>query len=188
MERLLRTGIEVSVIDTPTSQNTPLHWAASFGSAVTVQILLEQFGADPNLTNAKGMTALHDAVTRGDPNIVKVLVKFGADPTIACTTKEKTALDLSSHSEEMTKILKSSSYLHSSSLVNGVPPTATTGEKTTLPSTPNTATDVSEKEAVNAEVSTPPTEVIKLIISLDTHSSTCFLFCLRLIIFSWLAS
>ena len=171
MERLLRAGIEVSVIDTPTSQNTPLHWAASFGSAVTVQILLEQFGADPNLTNAKGMTALHDAVTRGDPNIVKVLVKFGADPTIACTTKEKTALDLSSHSEEMTKILKSSSYLHSSSLVNGVPPTATTGEKTTLPSTPNTATDVSEKEAVNAEVSTP-TEVIRLIISRETKEAT----------------
>ena len=167
MERLLRAGIEVSVIDTPTSQNTPLHWAASFGSAVTVQILLEQFGADPNLTNAKGMTALHDAVTRGDPNIVKVLVKFGADPTIACS-KEKTALDLGSQSEEMTKILKSSSYLHSSSLVNGVPPTATEKENTT-PSTPNTtATDVSGKEAVNAEVSTPPTEVIKLIISLDT--------------------
>ena len=166
MERLLRAGIEVSVIDTPASKNTPLHWAASFGSAVTVQILLEQFGADPNLTNAKGMTALHDAVTRGDPNIVKVLVKFGADPTIACS-KEKTALDLGSQSEEMTKILKSSSYLHSSSLVNGVPPTAT--EKNTTPSTPNTAAaDVSGKEAVNAEVSTPPTEVIKLIISLDT--------------------
>ena len=174
MERLLRAGIEVSVIDTPTSQNTPLHWAASFGSAVTVQILLEQFGADPNLTNAKGMTALHDAVTRGDPNIVKVLVKFGADPTLACSSKGQTALELSK-SEDMTKILKSSSYLHNSSLVNGVPPTATT------------STDVSQKEAVNAEVSTP-TEVIKLIISLDTHSSTCFLFCLRLIIFSWLAS
>ena len=93
MERLLRAGIDVSVIDTEASKNTPLHWAASFGSAVTVQILLEQFGADPNLTNAKGMTALHDAVSRGDPNIVKVLVKFGADPTLASKT-DKTALQL----------------------------------------------------------------------------------------------
>ena len=93
MERLLRAGIDVSVIDTEASKNTPLHWAASFGSAVTVQILLEQFGADPNLTNAKGMTALHDAVQRGDPNIVKVLVKFGADPTLA-SKNDKTALQL----------------------------------------------------------------------------------------------
>ena len=174
MERLLRAGIDVSVIDTPASQNTPLHWAASFGSAVTVQILLEQFGADPNLTNAKGMTALHDAVTRGDPNIVKVLVKFGADPTLACSSKGQTALELSK-SEDMTKILKSSSYLHNSSLVNGVPPTATTS---------STSTDVSQKEAVNAEVSTP-TEVIKLIISPARPSSiTCFLKMKTLIIFS----
>ena len=158
MERLLRAGIDVSVIDTEATKNTPLHWAASFGSAVTVQILLEQFGADPNLTNAKGLTALHDAVTRGDINIVKVLVKFGADPTLG-PSDDKSALKLSK-SEEMTKILKSSSYLHSS-LVNGVPPTANSAN-----------TDV--KEAVNAEVSeaaSPPTEVIRLIISRERHSS-----------------
>ena len=59
----------------------------------------------------------------------------------------------------MTKILKSSSYLHIQ--VNGVPPTPAAAASTA-------SKDVNEKEAVNAEVSTEPpssTEVIRLIIS-----------------------
>lgn len=117
MERLLRAGIDVSAADTPQTQNSPLHWAASFGNAVTVQILLEQFGADPNLRNAKGMTALHDSVLRGNLDIVKVLIKFGADPTIK-SLKNESALHLSSQNPEMLKTLKSSSYLHNN-LRNG---------------------------------------------------------------------
>ena len=113
MERLLRSGIDVAVLDTPKTANTALHWAASFGNTFTVQILLEQFGADPNLTNAKGMTALHDAVIRGDLSIVRVLIKFGADPTICSRcSDEKSPLDLASDKEEMQGVLRSSSYLH----------------------------------------------------------------------------
>lgn len=117
MERLLRAGIDVSCADTPQTLNSPLHWAASFGNAVTVQILLEQFGADPNLKNAKGMTALHDSVLRGNLDIVKVLIKFGADPTIT-SLKNESALHLSRENPEMLKTLKSSSYLHNN-LSNG---------------------------------------------------------------------
>ena len=69
LDRLLRAGIDVSVTDTNTTKNTPLHWAASFGSAITVQLLLEQFGADPNVTNSQGMTPLHDAVLRNDTGV-----------------------------------------------------------------------------------------------------------------------
>ncbi len=72
MERLLRAGLDVSVFDTPATKNTPLHWAATFGNAVTVQILLEQFGADPNLQNNKGFTALHDSIKRGHLGISEI--------------------------------------------------------------------------------------------------------------------
>ena len=113
MTNLLRSGIDVSVIDTPTTKNTPLHWAATFGSAVTVQILLEQFGADPNTLNSTGITPLHDAVTRGDINIVKVLIKFGANPTLK-SVKEKDPIDIAQEKNlsEVVKVLRSSSYLH----------------------------------------------------------------------------
>ena len=93
IERLLRSGIDVSVTDTNTTKNTPLHWAASFGNAVTIQLLLEQFGADPNTKNFQNMTPLHDAVIRNDLEIVKVLIKFGADPTIKNSKDGKTPID-----------------------------------------------------------------------------------------------
>ena len=113
MERLLRAGIDVSVIDTPTTKNTPLHWAASFGNSTTAQVLLEQFGADPNLANSVGMTALHDAVARAEPSMVKVLVKFGANPTLPRAKDNKTPLDLAAADmPEVSAILKTSSYLH----------------------------------------------------------------------------
>ena len=68
----------------------------------------------------------------------------------------------------MTKILKSSSYLHIQ--VNGVPPS---------PAASTASKDVNEKEAVNAEVSTePPTEVIRLIISRERHDYSSLLTCL----------
>ena len=112
IERLLRSGIDVSVTDTNTTKNTPLHWAASFGNAITIQLLLEQFGADPNVKNFQNMTPLHDAVIRNDLEIVKVLIKFGADPTIKNTKDGKTPIDQAKDKEELLRVLKSSSYLH----------------------------------------------------------------------------
>ena len=113
MERLLRAGVDVCCIDTPQTRNSPLHWAATFGNAVTVQILLEQFGADPNVQNSSLMTPLHDSVTRGNLDIVRVLVKFGADPTLK-SNKDQTPMDLaaSKNLSDILKVLKSSSYLH----------------------------------------------------------------------------
>ena len=123
LDRLLRAGIDVSVTDTNTTKNTPLHWAASFGSAITVQLLLEQFGADPNVTNSQGMTALHDAVLRSDTEIVKVLIKFGANPTIKNSKDDKSPIDQASDKEDILQVLKTSSYLHNNEIkpvVNGI--------------------------------------------------------------------
>ena len=83
-------------------------------SATAVQLLLEQFGADPNLTNTLGMTALHDAVSRKDSEIVQILIKFGANPTIKSTKDGLSPLDMAEAKKlsEISQILKTSSYLH----------------------------------------------------------------------------
>ena len=105
-----------------------------FFSAVAVQLLLEQFGADPNLINSLGMTALHDAVARKDAEIVRTLIKFGADPTIKSTKDDKSPLDMAEAKDlnEINQILKTSSYLHNN-ILNGKldPAVADDAENTT---------------------------------------------------------
>ena len=91
-------------------------------SPVAVQLLLEQFGADPNLTNSQGMTALHDGVSRKDLEIVRTLIKFGADPTIKSIKDDKSPLDMAAEKDlnEISQVLKTSSYLHNNNaLLNG---------------------------------------------------------------------
>jgi ankyrin repeat protein len=48
---------------------------------IFVHRMLCDGGASVNLANARGDTALHDAVTRGDAGIVKELLARGAEPT-----------------------------------------------------------------------------------------------------------
>ena len=83
---------------------------------------MEQFGADPNLTNSLGMTALHDGVSRKDLEIVRTLIKFGADPTIKSIKDDKSPLDMAAEKDlnEISQVLKTSSYLHNNNaLLNG---------------------------------------------------------------------
>ena len=83
---------------------------------------MEQFGADPNLTNSLGMTALHDGVSRKDLEIVRTLIKFGADPTIKSIKDDKSPLDMAAEKDlnEISQVLKTSSYLHNTNaLLNG---------------------------------------------------------------------
>lgn len=50
------------------------------------------------------MTPLHDAVLRGDVGLVRVLVKFGADPTVRAIKGKhegKSALDLAENRSEL---------------------------------------------------------------------------------------
>ena len=83
---------------------------------------MEQFGADPNFTNSLGMTALHDGVSRKDLEIVRTLIKFGADPTIKSIKDDKSPLEMAAEKDlnEISQVLKTSSYLHNNNaLLNG---------------------------------------------------------------------
>ncbi|KAF7035108.1 hypothetical protein CFC21_046029 [Triticum aestivum] len=57
---------------------TPLHWAAYNGDRDLAMLLLCK-GADVGATNPRG-TALHVAAMRGFPEVIRVLLRHGADP------------------------------------------------------------------------------------------------------------
>jgi ankyrin repeat protein len=59
---------------------TPLHKAARVGNLDALKLLLEDFGADPNIKDDfKGFTPLHLAINE---DCVAMLLQNGADPTI----------------------------------------------------------------------------------------------------------
>ncbi|EDO44676.1 predicted protein, partial [Nematostella vectensis] len=59
---------------------TPLHVAAGEGNAIIIRILLQTPGkADINAQSIMGRTALHDSITVGQIEIVRLLLDKGAD-------------------------------------------------------------------------------------------------------------
>ena len=75
----LEGGADVSAVDD--RGFPPLHLAIlseSRESLETVALLLT-FGADPNQADSEGNTALHHAAARGDLNIARALLAFGAE-------------------------------------------------------------------------------------------------------------
>ncbi|CAI2176710.1 16138_t:CDS:2 [Funneliformis geosporum] len=75
--------------------NTALHYAAQFGSFTAIELLLEQPNIQVNLPNKLEYdTPLHKAVQyKDDPSvvleIVKLLIKHGADPTKLNKNRQK---------------------------------------------------------------------------------------------------
>lgn len=61
------------------SGNTALHYAAECGSLENVQILINDFKADPNVQDKTEQTPVHIASYNGDLEIVKFLVENRAD-------------------------------------------------------------------------------------------------------------
>ena len=83
MEKLLRAGLNIhTTFDTETTRNSPLHWAATFGTAKLVKTLVEDYGAEVNTMNSNGDTPLHEAVNRIDLEIAEILLRNGSDVRI----------------------------------------------------------------------------------------------------------
>jgi ankyrin len=78
---LLATGADVN--DTLPNGMSALVLATHSGNGAAATLLLEK-GADPNAAGI-GYTALHAAVLRGDPNLVKDLLLHGANPNAQIT-------------------------------------------------------------------------------------------------------
>ena len=95
---LVAAGLPLATaIDAPTTRNSALHWAASFGTADVVLLLIHECGAAVNSVNTAGWTALHDAVERGDAAVVAALLECGADPDMVIPSgklKGKSARDM----------------------------------------------------------------------------------------------
>jgi ankyrin repeat protein len=88
---------------------TPLHGAVSYGKNDTrksaVKILLER-GANPNAkTSRDGETPFHKAVSRGDIEIVRLLIDYGADVN-AVSKFGVTSLYFARNSNAITELLK----------------------------------------------------------------------------------
>jgi len=74
---LLQAGVDVNSGDNAESDNKVLHWAASFADVATLRLLLDA-NADVNVINSDGSTPLHDAISRGNKEIISELLKHGA--------------------------------------------------------------------------------------------------------------
>jgi ankyrin repeat protein len=62
--------------------NTPLHFAGMSPMALRVAQILLNAGGNPNTKNQKSRTPLHCAVSNNNLELVKLLMSYGADPTI----------------------------------------------------------------------------------------------------------
>ena len=78
IKRLLTLGANVNAEDTTLDHWTPLMWAVYSDQDLAVRVLLDA-GADPNLRDATGKTALFYALHRqNQENIIKALILAGA--------------------------------------------------------------------------------------------------------------
>nr|XP_045591996.1 uncharacterized protein LOC123753983 isoform X1 [Procambarus clarkii]XP_045591997.1 uncharacterized protein LOC123753983 isoform X1 [Procambarus clarkii] len=120
--QLIAAGLSINSHDNPLSRNTPLHWAASFADTDTLTCLIAR-GADINAANSDGATPLHDAVARGDENIVRILLDHDANPHIQCYKgrhKGKTPLEMASCKPQLQDLMQQYFLENKPIQVNGI--------------------------------------------------------------------
>jgi uncharacterized protein len=98
MRLLQMTGASVN---SRTSCCSPLFLAAGEGRLNSVRYLLDQ-GADVNVRDDRGRTALTEAAFYGNAEVIKELLRRGADAN--AITDEGTALDISIKAKHLTLI------------------------------------------------------------------------------------
>ena len=87
---------------------TPLHFAVH-RKPETVKLLLD-YGADVNLTDAKGNTPLTEATVDVNPDVIRLLIEHGADPLIANNVGDN-AFDIFVGVPKITELLNRSAII-----------------------------------------------------------------------------
>lgn len=79
--KLVNGGVPIDVKDGSKSNDSPIHWASSFGNTEVVEQLIAN-GCNFNIQNDLGQTAFHYACKANNENLVKLLLNEDADITI----------------------------------------------------------------------------------------------------------
>ena len=104
--KLLAARISPNLTDKSSSDDSLLHWAASFSNTEAARVLVLG-GAAINTQNKLGQTTLHLACKNKNASVIKALLALGSDPTI-CDNKGKDCLEECNLSEEELTALKNS--------------------------------------------------------------------------------
>jgi ankyrin repeat protein len=102
---LIEAGAEVDARARNKFDNTPLQVALLTSSREVAKVLLSN-GAQVNATQAEGVTALHEAASSGDVEIVRMLLAAGADPLAKSSLGTPLDVAVKNHHEEAAKLLR----------------------------------------------------------------------------------
>jgi ankyrin repeat protein len=102
---LIEEGAEVDARAKNKFDNTPLQVALLTSSREVARLLLSR-GAQVNATQAEGITALHEAASSGDVDIVRMLLAAGADPLAKSSFGTPLDLAVKNRHEEAAKLLR----------------------------------------------------------------------------------
>lgn len=133
----INAGLDVNSVDSEITQNTPLHWAATYGDEKIVRLLIGR-GALVNVMNAEGLTPLHDAVQRNDIKIVEILLEAGSNPDMRVKEGKhagKNTMDMAQDNPSLLNVLKNYTN-HSGS----------EGSRSSHPGGPRSRTDSTDQE------------------------------------------